>query len=189
MNSIYTHIPFPQEKIGPGAIYRSPLPTSEELDFLKSALDIKTIVQLCLDSEFEICDNTETLERYWGKEFQVIKFCIEDYSVPKDIGMAWNLVDQIITETKQGRCVLIHCFAGKGRTGLILSLIAMKVFGFQTDLAVEWVRKYIPEAVETSKQEVFLVEAKQFLPPQEDDSKESNESSEEFFCPPPYSTF
>lgn len=44
----------------------------------------------------------------------------EDRGLPKDISRFKEFVDQIVTRTKEGKSVAIHCRAGIGRSSLLL---------------------------------------------------------------------
>lgn len=154
-SSNQTLMPYQEEQIGPGKIYRSPKPTVRELEYIQNTLKVNTIIQLCFDSEFGY--ERQTIEKeYASRELTITKYCIPDFQVPKDVNATWELVDKIILETRSGNNVLIHCVGGLGRTGLILALIAMKTFGYEPTQAVEWVRKFVPRAVETPTQHTFL---------------------------------
>ncbi len=156
MYAAQTYLPFPAENIGSGKIYRSPMPTVFELNRIQDTLGVSTIVQLCFDSEFAEYDQEETFERYSKKQFDVIKFPIEDFKVPVSKDKTRKLVDEILAKTKEGQNVLIHCVGGKGRTGLIVACIARKVFNCGAVEAVHWVRKYVPGAVESTPQQKFI---------------------------------
>ncbi len=155
-NTDQTYIPFPETIIGTGKVYRSAIPSSLELDYLQNKLKIQTIVQLCLDEEFKFSGKTRTLKRYNEMEFTVIKFPIRDFQVPKSKEDTRKLIDTILNTTHEGNNVLIHCMAGRGRTGLILACMAKKILKMESEQAIEWVRQYIPNAVETSDQKEFV---------------------------------
>lgn len=76
-----------------------------------------------------------------------------DFSVPDtqrlDEGL-WQVVNQLI----KGKPVYVGCMAGRGRTGLMLAVLA-KAFGVSRP--VEYVREhYYPHAVETREQYEFV---------------------------------
>ncbi len=157
MFSPQTLIGFPSSLIGEGKIYRSPMPTERELAAIKSELKVTTIVQLCFDNEFEKCGKKSTLAHYQKMEFDVIKFPIEDFKVPESFEETERVVEEILQRTNRGENVLIHCVAGRGRTGLLIACIAKRVLQLQTGRqAIDWVRKFIPGAVERQVQEQFI---------------------------------
>lgn len=171
INSGQTLINFPAELIGPGQIWRSQMPSEKDLPMIKNELRISVIVQLCLDAEFSQYGKASTRGLYEKLEFNVIKFPIPDFEVPEDVEKLEAVIDQILDTTRRGENVLIHCMAGRGRTGLIIACIAKKVFNISSGKeAIEWVRKFIPGAVENQLQcnfvDKFLNGPSEVIPPQ-----------------------
>jgi atypical dual specificity phosphatase len=76
--------------------------------------------------------------------------------VPSD-----DLVTRVITVVhdalKENRPVLVHCLAGCGRTGTILALIDIYLYGERDgDTAIANVREHRPCAIETKEQEEVI---------------------------------
>ena len=63
----------------------------------------------------------------------------------------------IIEYAQSGGHIVIHCYAGLGRTGLILAAVAMRLLGMSGAEAIAWVRLYIPRAIETPTQRALLL--------------------------------
>jgi protein-tyrosine phosphatase len=59
---------------------------------------------------------------------------------------------------RSGRNIVIHCYAGIGRTGLLASYLAKEILGLSGLEAIRWVRKYIPGAVEAPEQRQLILE-------------------------------
>lgn len=79
---------------------------------------------------------------------------IEDFSVPRDQALVELVVKRVIKHAMSGGLVYVGCMAGRGRTGLFLSLLA-KIAGETAPVA--YVRKhYYRHAVETSTQEAYV---------------------------------
>ncbi|MCP5170344.1 MAG: dual specificity protein phosphatase family protein [Hahellaceae bacterium] len=67
-----------------------------------------------------------------GMEFY--RFSIQDHSVPSP-EVAQRAVDSVCRCLEAGKCVVIHCRAGIGRTGVITSCVLMR-YGMQSDDAM-----------------------------------------------------
>lgn len=94
-------------------------------------------------------------EEMSGSGENSVHFPIQDFSVPDDVLATQNMVAQLIEDTLMGDDVYVGCMAGRGRTGLVLSLLvkAMRI----TDDPVAYVRKhYYSHAVETEGQRAFV---------------------------------
>jgi hypothetical protein len=80
-----------------------------------------------------------------------------DFGLPKDVSELFDVIWDIHARAKTGEVVQIACYGGLGRTGTVLSCLAVCA-GVQFSDAVEWVRaNYDRRAVETDEQ-VQLVE-------------------------------
>lgn len=53
-----------------------------------------------------------------GLEF--LRFPIVDHALPEDLEAAVALADDLVTRLRSGRRVVVHCFAGIGRSGLVV---------------------------------------------------------------------
>ncbi|MHA1903412.1 MAG: protein-tyrosine phosphatase family protein [Candidatus Thorarchaeota archaeon] len=84
------------------------------------------------------------------------KFSFTDFGVPSD-----DLVTRVITvihdALKDNKPVLVHCLAGCGRTGTILALIEIYLYGERDgDKAISKVREHRSCAIETKGQEEVI---------------------------------
>ena len=159
MYDLMTKLPFGLE----GDIYRSPLPLSPQFDPSQEVLslyvkaDIDVVVMLTPDEEAVdvIGQNLRLLYRDFG--FEVIYVPVEDFSIP-----ARGAFDQPIKETmkaaKSGKNIAIHCHAGLGRTGTFAACLAKVVFDMTGEEAVDWIRDYIPGAIQTREQYRYVLE-------------------------------
>ena len=122
--------------------------------------NISVIVMLADDDECLQKAKCNLLGLYAADGFHVIHLPISDFSVPtsKDLRVA---LDQTIDQARKGKHVVIHCSAGIGRTGLFAACLARAILGLPAEKAIEWVRRYIPGAVETPSQRLFVA-AQQF---------------------------
>jgi protein tyrosine phosphatase len=84
--------------------------------------------------------------------YQLIEW--PDFGVPNDESALFDVIIDIHVRAKKGELVEIACYGGLGRTGTLLSCLAIRA-GVQT--AVEWVRDhYDRRAVETSEQFLLI---------------------------------
>jgi protein-tyrosine phosphatase len=80
-----------------------------------------------------------------------------DFGLPEDVSELFDVIWDIHARAQAGEVVQIACYGGLGRTGTVLSCLAVCA-GVQFSDAVEWVRaNYDRRAVETDEQ-VQLVE-------------------------------
>ena len=68
---------------------------------------------------------------------------------PADIG---RFVDFVKVSVRAGRAVVVHCAAGKGRTGTILACYLVSE-GHDPEVAISRVRRARPGSIETEEQE------------------------------------
>ena len=80
---------------------------------------------------------------------------ITDFGVPNSIESFDDLITTIVESMDRSRPVCVHCFAGIGRTGLVLSCAVGRYLQLPADRAVRAVRKIRP-ALETREQESFV---------------------------------
>ncbi len=111
-------------------------------------------------------DNTELSKYLWQTKFKDttyitdiagINIAIEDYQAPTQEQLT-IITDDIIERLAKDENILVHCAAGKGRTGTIFAAVYMKLFKIDDpDTAIKYIRKhYFVDAVETDDQIVAL---------------------------------
>lgn len=153
---LLTELPFRQR----GRIFRSPMPFGkyDSAGLIYEAYrdyNISTIVLLAEDHECEVKAGRDLKALYTKDGFRVVHLPIVDFSIPKveDLRVA---LDSTVREAQSGRNVVIHCSAGIGRTGLFTACLTKKLLNLPGEMAIEWVRRHIAGAVETSEQRSFV---------------------------------
>ena len=145
----------------PGRVFRSPTPGSHMFDpqdrVLQLFLDhqIDTIVVLNPEEEHMRHTGRTLLDRYRQADLRVIYAPIPDFSAPKS-GYWDEALKQTLTAVQNGENVVIHCHAGIGRTGMFAAILTHELLGTDAEQSIEWVRKYIPYAIDTDHQKRFV---------------------------------
>jgi protein-tyrosine phosphatase len=145
----------------PGRIFRSPMPFSPYdpsgygLELFRQQA-ISRIVLLAETDECYFVTRVDLPAIYRQAGFQVLHLPIPDGSVPSQESLT-QLVAAIIDYAQSGGHTVIHCYAGLGRTGLVLAAIAKRLLGMSGGEAIAWVRRYIPRAIETPVQQALLL--------------------------------
>ncbi|MCJ7625869.1 MAG: tyrosine-protein phosphatase [Anaerolineaceae bacterium] len=145
----------------PGDIFRSPMPfgpydPDRDVFVGYKSSDISIAVILVEEHEWWKKANLDLPDLYKQAGLDVIHLPIPDYGVPETGGLGETL-DKILEEAQAGKNIVVHCSAGIGRTGLFMAVLARKVLGFSGQEAIDWVRRFIPGAIETKAQEEFII--------------------------------
>ena len=157
MNNL-TQIPFNL----PGKIFRSPMPYSyfdTETSLLHDYLEVNigTVVMLTEAGEDLRRADRNLEQTYTDNKINVIRFPIVDFDTPDDPGEMSKVLHRVLDMAKDGENIAIHCFAGRGRTGMFIALLARLILQMDGQEAIDWVRQYFP-AIETSAQEQVVIE-------------------------------
>jgi hypothetical protein len=80
---------------------------------------------------------------------------IPDFGIPESIESFNKLITTIIDSMNQNRPVCVHCFAGIGRTGLVLCCTVGRYLHLPAAAAIATVRQ-VRSALETRDQERFV---------------------------------
>lgn len=151
-----TKLPFPH----PGQIFSSVMPFSSydpnrELIQTYKKLGISLIVMLASDEECLRITGHDLQSKYKQEGFKVLYMPIPDFGTPTDEGLE-EAVSLVSEHARKDRKVVIHCHAGKGRTGMFAACLAKSEMDYSSEEAISWVRKFIPGAVEVPEQELFV---------------------------------
>jgi protein-tyrosine phosphatase len=93
---------------------------------------------------------------YLKAGFQVLYLPIPDFGVPTKDDLE-QAVQHTIAYARAGHHIVIHCSAGIGRTGLFTAYLAKRCLGLSGAEALQWVRRFIPRAVETAEQQRLVL--------------------------------
>lgn len=140
-----------------GDIYRSALPHSPLFDPDDELLDVfeqagvDVVVVLTPEDEVQEVTGRDLIEEYLAYDYEVIHAPVEDFSIPGP-GAFQAPIHDTLKAAQSGKTVVIHCQAGRGRTGMFAACLAKVVLGLSGEDAVAWVRQYVPDAVQTAQQ-------------------------------------
>jgi protein-tyrosine phosphatase len=145
-----------------GRVFRSPMPFGP-YDLHGEVYDqfheeqIGVIALLASDEECLHRTGCNLRALYLKAEFQVLYLPIPDFGVPTKDDLE-QTVQQTIAHAQAGRHIVIHCSAGIGRTGLFMAYLAKRCLGLSGREALQWVRRFIPRAVETPEQQRLVLD-------------------------------
>ncbi|GMT42321.1 MAG: hypothetical protein IEMM0002_0732 [bacterium] len=145
----------------PGSVFVGPMPfgyfdpDGKALDDFKSK-SVSVIVFLVEEYEYKNYTGMDLCKFYKEEGFDIIHYPLRDFSVPEN-GFFDSVVEKIIELANDNNNVAIHCHAGLGRAGMLAGLLVMRVLGLPAMEAIDWLRKYVPDALPASDQMQYLI--------------------------------
>ncbi len=145
----------------PGKIFRSPMPfgSFDRLNetwacFAENSIDV--VVILTEKQEYFVHARRDLAQFYEKAGLEVIYFPIKDYEVPTEKATLDKTISTVISQAEAGKNIAAHCLAGLGRTGIFMACLAKRHFDMDGQAAINWVRQYVPGAMENTLQEQFV---------------------------------
>jgi atypical dual specificity phosphatase len=125
---------------------------------------IVTVRELPLPLEWISVDDIEPSDSKGRttKKLNYLHLRVEDYHSPS-IEEIESTVKFIENEIEGKRAVLVHCAAGKGRTGTILGAYLLKKENLSAKEAITRIRNLRPGSIQTDSQENSLFEYEKYL--------------------------
>jgi protein-tyrosine phosphatase len=148
-----------------GYLWRSPMPFAP-FDPLNQvwpayqAKDVSVVVILTEKQEYLVHAKQDIPAFYRAAGLQVIFLPVPDHHAPRleDRDAYDDALNSVEDHLRAGRNVAVHCLAGIGRTGSFIARLGRQILGMDGEAAIEWVRGYIPGAMESIEQEKFVLE-------------------------------
>jgi atypical dual specificity phosphatase len=97
-----------------------------------------------------------------GGEIDYLHLMVEDYGAPT-MEVLDEVVDYIDKKIRSDKAVLVHCAAGKGRTGAVLAAYMIKKENLTAEQAIEKIRLMRPGSVQSITQETALSMYEKYL--------------------------
>jgi atypical dual specificity phosphatase len=137
-----------------GKLAGSGLPVNEE--------EFKWLVDKGIKSIVSVREVPLPSKWFDGSEIDYLHLMVEDYGAPS-VEVMDEAVDYIDKKISSGKPVLVHCAAGKGRTGAVLAAYLIKKENFTAERAIEKIRIMRPGSVQSLTQETALSMYEKYL--------------------------
>jgi atypical dual specificity phosphatase len=97
-----------------------------------------------------------------GDDVDYFHLRVEDYGAPS-LEEIDNTIDYIQQQISKKKPVMVHCAAGRGRTGTILAAYLIKKENLTANQAIKKIRSIRPGSIQSDRQEMALYIYEQYL--------------------------
>lgn len=144
----------------PGRLVLTALPgqtrdMAADLTDLHTMWAVDSMAVLVEDHELGWLGASDIVTRAAAHGIEVIRFPIQEGSVPADAAAFQRLFDDLRDRLARGLSVAIACRAGLGRTGTVAACLCIGA-GLDAEAAIARVRRTRPGSLETPAQEEFV---------------------------------
>jgi protein-tyrosine phosphatase len=125
---------------------------------LEEDYDTNVLVSLMEEHEYSGYRIPELLERDRIEGIEILRFAIEDMSVPRESESEKfeAFVQDAVQRLEQSQNVVVHCRGGLGRTGTLAACVLVALGRHTADEAIATVREARKGTVQTREQEDFV---------------------------------
>lgn len=146
----------------PGRLFSSPMPfgkydPSGQIWEAYQEKAVDAVVILAEPREIMKHAGRDLPDLYRQTGMSVLQLPIPDFRPPADSMALRETMKQTEALLREGRNVSVHCHGGLGRTGTFLACLVRQMLSLDGEAAIQWVRRYLPGALENEEQEQFVI--------------------------------